>query len=67
MATSAATRWAATSGVDVMALGRNPAVAASLEAGIRAEALARTMRPDVACRPPHRSTTTRAGPGRGSS
>lgn len=51
MATSAATRWAAASGVDVMSLGRNPAVAATLDAGIRAEALARSLRPDVACRP----------------
>ncbi len=28
MATAAATKWAAASGVDVMSLGRNPAVAA---------------------------------------
>jgi pimeloyl-ACP methyl ester carboxylesterase len=51
MATAAASRWAAASGIDVMALGRNPAMASALEAGIRAEALARAMRPDVACRP----------------
>ncbi len=51
MATAAATKWAAASGVDVMSLGRNPAVAATLDAGIRAEALARSLRPDVACRP----------------
>ena len=66
MATAAAARWAAASGVDVMALGRNPAVAATLEAGIRAEAL----RPS-ACAPTspaagdrRRSTTTTAAPGR---
>jgi len=51
MATAAATRWAAASGVDVMGLSRHPAVAATLDAGIRAEQLARTLRPDVACRP----------------
>ncbi len=50
-ATAAATRWAAASGVDVMSLGRNPAVAATLDAGIRAQALARALRPDIACRP----------------
>ncbi len=50
-ATAAATRWAAASGIDVMALSRNPAVAATLEAGIRAEQCARALRPDVACRP----------------
>jgi 3-oxoadipate enol-lactonase len=66
-ATSAATRWAATSGIDVMGLGRNPAVAATLDAGIRAEALARTMCPEVACRPPapihHHVGGTGTGPG----
>jgi pimeloyl-ACP methyl ester carboxylesterase len=51
MATAAATRWAAASGVDVMSLARNPAVAATLDAGIRAEQCARALRPDVACRP----------------
>ena len=50
MATAAATKWAAASGIDVLALGRNPAVACALDAGIRAEALARALRPDVACR-----------------
>ena len=34
-----------------MSLARNPAVAATLEAGIRAEQCARALRPDVACRP----------------
>jgi pimeloyl-ACP methyl ester carboxylesterase len=52
MATAAAARWAAASGVDVLALARNPTVAATLELGIRTEALARSVRPDVACRPP---------------
>ena len=51
MATAAATRWAAASGIDVMSLARNPAVAATLDAGIRAEQCARALRPDVACRP----------------
>lgn len=51
LATSAATRWAASSGIDLMSLGRNPVVAATLDAGIRSEALARAMRPDLACRP----------------
>jgi 3-oxoadipate enol-lactonase len=50
-ATAAATRWAAASGIDVMALARNPAVAATLDAGIRAEQCARAWRPDVVCRP----------------
>jgi pimeloyl-ACP methyl ester carboxylesterase len=50
-ATAAATRWAAECGIDVMSLGRNPAVAASLQAGIRAQALARSLRPDIACCP----------------
>jgi 3-oxoadipate enol-lactonase len=50
-ATAAAARWAADAGVDVMALGTNPAVAATMEAGIRAEALARSMRPECGCRP----------------
>ena len=48
-----------------MALGHNPAVAATMEAGIRAEALARSLR---ARRAPaarrSRSTTTTAAPGR---
>ena len=51
MATAAATRWAAASGIDVMSLARNPAVAATLEAGIRAEQCARALRNDAACRP----------------
>jgi pimeloyl-ACP methyl ester carboxylesterase len=46
-ATSAATRWAAVSGVDLMALSRHPAVAASLETGIRVESRVRSLRPDV--------------------
>jgi 3-oxoadipate enol-lactonase len=51
MATAAATRWAAASGIDVMSLARNPAVAATIDAGIRAEQCARALRPDVACGP----------------
>ena len=51
MATAAATRWAAASGIDLMALARDPAVAAALDAGIRAEQCARALRPDIACRP----------------
>ena len=51
MATSAATRWAAASGVDVLGLTRNPAVAATMEAGIRLEALARSARPAACWRP----------------
>jgi pimeloyl-ACP methyl ester carboxylesterase len=50
-ATAAATRWAAASGIDILALARNPVVAATLDAGIRAEQCARTLRPDLACRP----------------
>jgi pimeloyl-ACP methyl ester carboxylesterase len=51
IATAAAARSAAAAGFDLMALARNPAVAATLDAGIRAEQCARTLRPDVACRP----------------
>ena len=47
-ATTAATRWAAASGIDLMSLGRNPVVAATLDAGIRSEALARACRPGAA-------------------
>jgi 3-oxoadipate enol-lactonase len=50
LATSAATRWAASAGIDLMSLGRNPVVAATFDAAIRSEAAARACRPELACR-----------------
>lgn len=45
-ATSVATKRAADSGVDLMALGRNPFVAATLETAIHAEVIARSLQCD---------------------
>jgi pimeloyl-ACP methyl ester carboxylesterase len=52
VATGAAARWAAAVGTDLLELGRHPAIAATLEAGIRAEALCRAWRPTTVCHPP---------------
>lgn len=57
----AAARWAAASGLDVMTLARNPAVAASVETGIRVESLLRSLRPGPARRGQHQAVHVHAG------